>query len=169
MRKVLAALLVTSFVVSGCASVRESRINPFNWFGNSRAAPLPDQSGAAVNPLIPTGTGGLLARQGPAPYRGQPVDQITDLRVERIAGGALIHARGIAPRADAHNIRLTADPDAPAGTLAYRLEAEYAASGPDILPRARQVIAAQFLTDQQLDGIRVIRVSSQTNARESRR
>lgn len=36
MRKAVLAGLAAVMVVTGCASVRDSRLNPFNWFGRSK-------------------------------------------------------------------------------------------------------------------------------------
>ena len=37
MRLTLSALLISSMALGGCAAVRDSRVNPFNWFGGSRS------------------------------------------------------------------------------------------------------------------------------------
>jgi len=37
MRKTFSAILVSTLVLTGCATVRDSRVNPFNWFGTARS------------------------------------------------------------------------------------------------------------------------------------
>ena len=39
MRFSVTAVLATSLILSACAGVRESRFNPFNWFGRSEEQP----------------------------------------------------------------------------------------------------------------------------------
>ena len=82
-RAVIAAVLVLSTAV-GCARVSDSRLNPFNWFGGST-----ESTGLAPD-------GGFAEI---APDRRNLVDQVTQLRVERTPGGAVIRATGLPPRA----------------------------------------------------------------------
>jgi hypothetical protein len=79
MRKAVLAGLAAMMVVTGCATVRESRLNPFNWFGRSQA----ERAVAAAEP----------ARDG---GRVQ-VDQVTQLFVEPTTGGAIVRAIGVPP------------------------------------------------------------------------
>ena len=59
MRKTLPLLLAATLVLTACAGIRDSRVNPFNWFGQSRSERI--EPAANTNPLIPRG-GGLFAR-----------------------------------------------------------------------------------------------------------
>ena len=167
MRKVVAALLVTTLTVSACGSIRESRFNPFNWFGASRATAADTAPEGEVNPLIPRRSG-FFARSE-AGYQGQTLASVTELVVERLPGGAVIRVEGMAQRADAYNIRLVRDESAPDDTLAYALQAEFPRPSRDTIQRQRRVITAVHLSDQDLDGIRRIRVTGLENAREARR
>ena len=54
-------------------------------------------------------------------------------------------------------------------TLAYTLKALQSAGPRNTGERARMVTAALWLTEQELAGIREIRVAGRTNARASRR
>ena len=81
-------------LLSGCAAIRDSAVNPLNWFGRSQQegpAPQEDAAGAAVNPLIPTRSG--LFGNARERFRNldltTPIDTVTDLRVERVPGGAI--------------------------------------------------------------------------------
>ncbi|MEM8577091.1 MAG: hypothetical protein AAGF60_04510 [Pseudomonadota bacterium] len=166
---VLAALSLT---LSACG-FRDSRVNPLNWFGNSRSEPVQVQAPEDVNPLIPTRTG-LFQRQRAeaARYQGTPVDAVTDLRVERVPGGAIIRATGVAREQGLFEVRLTPenDGDAVDGVLSYRLEARRPEAVRPGGPEAtRRVTAAVSVTDQDLRGVRVIRVVGVENARTSRR
>lgn len=173
MRKTLPTLLVLSIVLGACGVVRDSRINPFNWFGRSQAAPVA-ASAENTNPLIPQSRGGLFSsRNAPADYAGRPFEEITDLTVERIPGGAIIRATGLAARQGIYDVQLTpADEDElpVKGVLTYRLEG--------VRPRYRTptgakptriVTAGRKVTDQTLRGVRTIRVEGSLNARTARR
>lgn len=173
MRKTFSALLVSTLVLTGCATIRDSRVNPFNWFGTARSETLAPEK-ASTNPLIPK-TSGLFAgaRAKQAVYTGKPFDQVTDLTIERIPGGALIRATGLAARQGIYKVQLTpenADEKPVDGVLTYRLEGITPSKNTAIgaIP-TREVTAGRKLTDQMLAGVRVIRVEGQRNALTSRR
>ncbi len=173
MRKTFSALLVSTLVLTGCATIRDSRVNPFNWFGPARSAPL-TQTEVSTNPLIPKSSGLFGgARTKAATYAGTPFDQVTDLTVERVAGGALIRVTGLAERQGIYAVRLTpANPDElPVdGVLTYRLEGiKPTKPTPVGTNPTREVTAARKVTDQTLAGVRTIRVEGQRNALTSRR
>jgi len=125
MRKSFSALLVSTLVLTGCATVRDSRVNPFNWFGNARSESL-TQAEVNTNPLIPTRSGLFAsARAEEAVYTGRPFDQVTDLTIERVPGGALIRVTGLAARQGIYDVQLTPanEDELPVdGVLTYRLE-----------------------------------------------
>lgn len=170
MSRSIAALILVSLIVSACG-IRDSRLNPFNWFGNSReaAAPAP----VNTNPLIPRQREGLFnsraARERANAYRGQPVDTITELAIERVPGGAIVRAKGVSRFQNTYDVRLipAIEDEVPQdGILEYRLEAvvpeKPVAGGPQ---RVRTIFAGRSLTDQQLEGVRSIRVAGVQNAR----
>ncbi|KIN61212.1 putative lipoprotein [Sulfitobacter noctilucae] len=172
MRKTLPLLLAATLAVGACATVRDSRVNPFNWFGQSRSVPV--TQAAPTNPLIPQG-GGLFAnrRAEEAVYIGRPFEQVTDLTIERIPGGAIIRATGLAARQGIYEVQLTPNNEAEEpedGVLIYRLEG-VRPSGPTAVGTVptREVIAARRVTDQQLRGVSRIRVEGQLNAQVARR
>lgn len=72
------ALILLLCLVTACAAVRTSRLNPLNWFGPARAAPMAELLTAAEDPRA------LVA-------------QVTDLTVEPTNGGAIIRATGLPP------------------------------------------------------------------------
>lgn len=173
MRKTFSLLLVTSFGLSACG-IGQSNLNPLNWFGTARAAPVAAQDETPVNPLIPQSRG-LFQRRGEveAVFNGEPFDQVTDLTIEQVPGGALVRATGLAARQGIYEVQLTPaneDEEPVDGVLTYRLEG--------ILPTertrvgtqpTREVTAARVLTNQQLAGVRSIRVEGLRNALVSRR
>lgn len=170
MRRPLVALLVVSMTLSACGAIRESRINPFNWFGGSREVPAdvdPAATGEA-NPLIPQRRASLFRRDENI-YLGRPLDQVTELRIERVADGAIIRVEGIAQRADAYDIRLVPKATDRQGELHFELLGEFPQVTSSTVRLPRPVVVATHLSDQELEGIRRIRVSAARNARESRR
>ena len=89
MNRTLTVLILSGVVLSGCATVRDSRVNPFNWFGSSTPAPVnvdPEATGAA-NPLIPQRRASIIWGRE-REYAGRPVANIDELLIERRPGGA---------------------------------------------------------------------------------
>ena len=71
-------VLGLGLALSGCAGVRQSKLNPFNWFKKSQPREtivLPDQQS----------DGRTL------------VDTVLSMQVEPIPGGAVVRARGVTP------------------------------------------------------------------------
>lgn len=174
MSRTLTASLILVLTVSGCGTVRDSRLNPVNWFGRDRSEPVQAVPAEEVNPLIPQERRGLFARarEERAIYQGQPVDVIKDLQIERVPGGAIVRATGVSRFQNTYDVQLTpVFEDGPQdGLLEYRLEAIVPERPiPGGSERQREVIAAVSLTDQQLEEVRQIRVAGSQNARVSAR
>ena len=172
MRKTVAGLVVLSLTLAGCSGWRDSRINPGNWFGNSRSAPTGDSTSAQTNPLIPEQTGSIF-RRSPAEevYEGTPVDQITKLTIERTSSGAIILVEGVTLRQGAFDVRLTSDTDGEPvnGVLELALEAVQPDTTPQGPERTRTVTTGLALTDRELTAISTIRVVSGRNVMTTRR
>ncbi len=171
MRKSVSILMISALVLAGCGGVRDSRLNPFNWFGRSKAERVVTASDGTQNPLIPERSGGFL-RRAEIPYAGVPVDVIKDLRIERAAGGAIIRVLAVSATQGAYDVTLKADNDGEPvdGVLSYTLLAEYPAGRKRVGPESgREIAAAVFVSDVQLDGVRKIRVVGAKNARSSSR
>lgn len=170
MRKSLALILAGTLIVAGCGGWRDSRINPGNWFGKSRPAPVAEANAEAANPLIPDkGRKSIFARADKEDL-SVPVAQISELRVEPTPNGAIIYASGIASRQGAHEVELRPVSEAAEGTLEYTFNVLYpVAPTPAGSAHSRAVRAAVSVSEQELRGIRTIRVSGAENARETRR
>ncbi len=174
MRISLSVLLVASLTVGACGVVRTSVLNPGNWFGRSSAEAAAPVTSGPVNPLIPTTRRGLFTRSNaPVDYVGEPFDEITDLTVDQVSGGAIIRATGLAARQGIYAVQLTPanEEGLPVdGVLTYRLEGiKPDAATPVGTAPTREVTAAVMLTTQDLRGVNTIRVEGLTNARVSRR
>lgn len=158
-------------LLSGCASIGESRLNPFNWFGRSESVRA--SSAEEVNPLIPRATGILSRNPTTEPDLNTPIQAITELQVERVPGGAIIRAAGLETRQGAFDVEIVPsnEEERPEdGVLLYSLERQL----PPYQTRAgteqsRRVAAARFISDQKLRGVRIIRVEAIQNARQVRR
>ncbi len=169
MRTFVAVLLISSIVLSGCSRLRDSRLNPGNWFGGSRSVPVATSSEAA-NPLIPERTT-IRRRDRREIYVGTPVDQVTDLKVERTTAGAIVHVTGISLRQGAFDVRLISDTkgDPVDGVLIFKLLAVQPTNQPQGQPRQRTVHVARFVSNNDLAATRTIRVIGARNERVTKR
>ncbi|MBR9841867.1 MAG: hypothetical protein GYB25_01800 [Rhodobacteraceae bacterium] len=160
-------LLVAALGLSACSS----RLNPLNWFGGSEEVALTEEEKAKLNPLLPQEGPGILGKRPGSSYLGTPVARVDELRVERVPGGAIIRATGLATVQGAYAIKLDPRNEGKPikGVLSYDLKAvqnpRYAVGAES----ARRLLVAHKLTDQQLEGVRVVKVYSKSNARQARR
>lgn len=153
MRLALALMLATS--LAACGTVRDSRINPFNWFGGAQSQPTT----VAQVELVADGR--------------VPVDQLTRMELKRMPGGAILSATGLPPTQGWWDAELIPqDPgEAPVnGVLTYR----FVVNKPNRLTRqstvqSRELTAGRFLSDQTLAGVsRVVVVATQNSMTSSR-
>jgi len=134
----------------GCGTVRESRLNPFNWFKRSEAR-------ASV--------------QVEAPGDARPlVESVLTMTVEPIPGGAIVRATGLPPTQGWWQAELIALPVDENGTLVYEFRllppTDQTPSG---TPRTREVEVAIYISDTRLAQVGEIVVQGATNARSARR
>ena len=164
--KPVLALTLAALVLTGCGTIRDSRLNPFNWFGNSREVEVTD---VEVNPLIPGERRGIFSRPD-AVYRGVPIDQVLELQIDRTRSGAIIVARGLAARQGPYQVQLrpeTEDGVPVDGVLTYYFDVVYPGYNTDVGPeQTRRVTVAQSISNQTLSETRVVRVIGAQNARE---
>ncbi len=157
MRTPVSGLLILALVLAGCGRLRESRINPFNWFGRSQTTTV-----AVGEPAVP----------------GRPGDprilvaQVTDMEVARQPGGAIVRATGLPPTQGwwdaslvAENSGLPVD-----GVLTYRFVVDQPREATRVsTQQSREVTAAAYLSDIKLEGISQIVVLGAENSQSSRR
>ncbi|SMC40400.1 MULTISPECIES: hypothetical protein [Primorskyibacter] len=168
MQKALSALVVSALVLASCGTIRESRLNPFNWFGRSQATVVTDGTGA-VNPLIPRRRASIF-RPEAAAYSGQLIGEVSELLIERRPGGAVIRATGVSDRLGPFEAKLVKnDDETDADTLTYDMRAYQPANPTTQSDWPRTVTVAVYLTDQELRDIREIRVKSARKIQTSRR
>lgn len=157
MRLPVSGLVILALVLAGCGRIRESRINPFNWFKRSEPAAV-----AAAEPAVP----------------GRPDDprilvaEVIDMEVARQPGGAIVRATGLPPTQGWWDAALVAENGGEPvdGVLTYRFVVDQP-PGPTRVstPQSRAVTAAAYVSDVKLARIDRIVVLGATNSRSSRR
>ncbi|MCB2135499.1 MAG: hypothetical protein KDE08_06070 [Rhodobacteraceae bacterium] len=155
MRFSVITLLVVALTVSSCGRIRESRFNPFNWFGRSEAG----QAAQTVQPGV-TDDGRIL------------VAEITALEVARQPGGAIVRASGLPPTQGWWNTELVAenDGDPVDGVLTFRFVIAQPLGQTRVsTPQSRELTAATYLSDIKLAEVRQIVVQGAANSRSVRR
>lgn len=154
MRAGMWVALTAVVAVAGCSTVRESRLNPLNWFGSSQSQPI--EAGATPQSVL---DGGRF-----------PVAEVTQLHIEPTKGGAIIRAVGVPASQGWYRAELVSQEGAE-GELSYRFvlqppPAEVQRVG---TPLSREVTAATFVKSSVLDEIRTVTVTGERNARSTRR
>ncbi|WP_282096529.1 hypothetical protein [Epibacterium ulvae] len=172
MKTTLAVLLTGTLIVAGCGSLRESRLNPGNWFGNSTETPVAStKPKEEINPLLPVQKRdeGIFAKR-PEEDRSTLINTISALRVEPTSTGAIVSVEGLSNRQGAYDIELRPVKDAPADVLEFELRADHPTTDAQASTSQNPPIrAALSLSTQDLNGIKLIRVVGAENVRETRR
>lgn len=151
------ALVTLAVVVSlaGCGAIRDSKVNPFNWFGKSRA----ETTEVALNPNERK-DGRIL------------VDQVTALRINRTPSGAVIEAVGLPPTQGFWFADLVALNDGYVvdGVLTYEFRiARPITRKSQGTPQTREVTVATAISKSKLASARQIRVVGARSSRSSSR
>lgn len=151
MTRSLTAALIALLVLSSCGRVRDSRLNPFNWFGRSEQ------------------TETLQTVQKPTDQRPLVAD-VVSMNVEPYSGGAIVRATGISPTQGWWDAELVdVETDEPGHLiLEFRLFPPVAEQGVNT-PRSREVTVAMTLSPARLENISRITVQGASNARTTRR
>jgi hypothetical protein len=125
-----------------------------------------------INPLIQESSRGLFQnKDSEVVYLGKPIDQVTNLVNERVPGGAVIRASGLTAVQGVYLLQLTPtteDEISINGVLAYRLEGVRPEFNEGVgSTHTRTVAATRALTDQEMAGVRSIRLEGARNAQTS--
>jgi len=154
MRLPLVTLLVMALAVTGCTTIRESRMNPRNWFGTSREeAPTLGQISDTVDNRA------LVA-------------QITALTIESTSSGGLVRAEGLTPTAGWWDAELVAENFGRLqdGVLTLQfVAAEPREPAPDTGERSRTLVAVYPVSAALLDTVAAVVVTGEGNSRRIRR
>lgn len=145
------AILSLCLILAGCGGLRDSKLNPFNWFGKSQPRETIVLQDAAVDarPLV---------------------DAVLTMSVEPIPGGAIIRATGQTPTQGWWKADLVAQPVTADGVLVFEFRLLPPITATDVnTPQSRQVTVATYLSNIKLDAVREIVVQGAQNARSARR
>lgn len=152
MRLPLALALVALTVLGGCAAIRDSRVNPFNWFGTSQRAErqaLTNAVRADARPLVA---------------------EVVSMVVEPYPGGAIVRATGLPPSQGWWDAELVPRPLDENGVLVFDFRVFPPLDGqPAGQPRTRTVTVGANVTTFRLQSVTEIVVQGSGNARSSRR
>ena len=141
-----------AFVVTGCGAVRNSRLNPFNWFGGSRRRERVEQTAAVAEDQR------LL------------VADVVSLSVDPYSTGAIVRATGIPPSQGWWDAELVARPIDEDGVLVYDFRVfPPPTDTPAGTPRSREITVGVSISTVRLDQVREIVVQGANNALSSRR
>ncbi|MBK5928734.1 hypothetical protein [Rhodobaculum claviforme] len=149
------AALTALVLLSACAGVRQSAVNPFNWFGGSTSRTVEATA-------IPEGGFAEVIDNRPA------VAEVIDMAVEPAQGGAIVRATGLPPTQGWWDAELRPDGDlAPVdGELTLRFvlapPRQETRQGP---ARSREVSAGLFVPASVLAQTRRVTVIGERNAR----
>lgn len=153
MRKPLLAMLVGLMVLGACSRLRDSRVNPMNWFGRAAAVEMAPQA----TPQTPQDARPLVA-------------QVLSLQVEAMQTGAIVRATGLPPTQGHWDAELVARDLDENGVQIYDFRLL-----PPVIPmavstqRSREVVVAVALSNTQLAKISRITVQGAANALSSQR
>ena len=142
-----------TLALAGCGS--GASLNPFSWFSQEEAVEqLDDVEIARV-------------------YDDRPlVQSVETVVVERLPGGVIIRATGLPPMQGWFDAQLVREGGAAAGTgvAVYSFRARPPEEPTRVsTQQSRELIAATFLSDIELEGISSVRVLAASNARSVRR
>jgi hypothetical protein len=161
MLRSLTLILCLGLMLSGCAKLANSRLNPLNWFGPS--APVANTTAdGALRPLV-------TAEQATVVDTRVLIDQIVEMQVEPTTSGAILRATGLAATQGFYNAELVlAASENGDVTYDFRVAAPagFEAIGTEA---SRRITVALELSNAQLAGIGNITVRGAQNARGSRR
>jgi hypothetical protein len=137
--------------LAGCGRLRQSKLNPFNWFKKSQ----PRET------IVLPGE-----KDDPRPL----VDTVLSMAVEPIPGGAVVRARGVTPTQGWWDAELVLRDVEEAGVLVYEFRLQPPPGRTDVnTQQSREIDVAIYISDVKLEGVREIVVQGATNARTSRR
>jgi hypothetical protein len=144
-------VLGLAVALAGCGGMRDSKLNPFNWFRNS------EPRETIVLPEAKE-DGRMLA------------EVVLDLSVEPIPGGAIVRARGQMPVQGFWAAELVPLPLSEGGTQVYEFRVFPPVTKTDVnTAQSRQIDVAIYISDVKLQNVSEIVVQGATNARASRR
>ncbi len=152
MSKSILTTLCLVLVVSACGTVRDSRLNPFNWFGGDREEVVSvDDERVVVD-------GRRLA------------DQVISLNVDSFPGGAIIRSVALPPTQGFWDAELVEVESEDPSQVVYEFRMlPPVGPRPQSTQRSREIIAGATLSRIRLESVRNIVVVGAQNRRSVRR
>lgn len=152
MKRTTSAVLLTVMLVTACSTIRDSRINPFNWFGRDRSEAVETVEIRTVLDDRPL------------------VGEVLSLNVDPIPEGAIIRAIGLPATQGFWDADLVVAPsDDPSRlVLEFRIVPPIERRRPGT-QRSREVLAGTTISTARLEGVRSVTVVGRTNQRTVRR
>ncbi len=168
MRTVLTLMVISTLTLSACSGWRDSRVNPTNWFGNSRSAPV--ATAENPNPLIPQRTS-MLRRDKREKYEGTLVAEVTDLVIERTSTGGIVRVTGQTIRQGAYDVRLISENEGKpvGGVLTFSLKALQPTDQGQGTTAGRTVRVGEYVSKEVLAQTTTVQVIAARNTRTTRR
>ncbi|MFN4129031.1 MAG: hypothetical protein ACK4GC_04345 [Paracoccaceae bacterium] len=151
MKRPVTAALVAVLVLTSCGGVRESRLNPFNWFGRSERVETLTPVAAKVDPRL------LVA-------------DVVTLSIEPYSGGAIVRATGVMESQgwwQAELVEVKGD-DPTHLVLDFRILPPVTQTAVGNA-RSREVTAAMTVNPRRLEDITRVTVQGERSARTTRR
>ena len=144
-------VLGLAVALGGCGAVRQSKLNPFNWFKKSEPRETI-----------------VLPKAGSDPRN--LVETVLSMQVEPIPGGAVVRARGLTPTQGWWEAELVPQDLDETGVLVYEFRLLPPVGKTDVnTQRSREIDGAIYISDVKLQNVREIVVQGATNARSARR
>lgn len=152
MKRSILATLAICLTVGACGTIRDSRINPFNWFGRDRS----EQTVVTEEAFL----------RDPRPF----VAEVVSLRIDPTPEGAIIRVVGLPQIQGYWGAELLEVDKDDLSTLTY----EFRVTPPQYktrqsTKRSREIVVARAISTSRLDKVRVVTVIGQGNRRAVRR
>jgi hypothetical protein len=147
----LSAVLCLTLMLAGCGGFKDSKLNPFNWFGQSQE------------------TQKVALPERPKDQRAL-VETVLTMQVEEVPGGAIIRATGLTPTQGWWKADLVAQPVDENGRLVLEFRIFPPVETTRVnTPRSREVVVAEYMSNIKLGPVREVVVQGVSNARAARR
>lgn len=151
MKRTLLVTLCAVVVVTGCARIRDSKVNPFNWFGGAKQEDrfvLPEEN---------------ADERGLAPA-------ILDMKVEKYSGGVIVRATARTPSQGWWDAELVPRPIDENGVLVFDFRIfPPITQTPVGNDQSRELTAAASVSSVKMESVRKVVVQGETNALSSSR
>ena len=145
-------MLALAMTLTACATVRESRLNPLNWFGSDSSEEL-----LTTEPVGDTDQRPLI-------------DQIISLQVDQTPEGAIVRAVGLPPTQGFWKAELVEVEQDDPTVLAYEFRiVPPIERNPQGTQRSREILVADAVSTAELRGISQIVVAGRQNQRSVNR